>query len=134
MLLRFRPEAYQVETDRGKFDLTRQQAAIVAALVRAKGATVPIERLLHLIGHEYNRRGGAVPTVMAKLRKKGIDVDAVYGVGYRLRSRGATCADAPPLKHQLIGRQSLKSFPDKLIGVPAGGIENRRPFFSAVGE
>jgi DNA-binding response OmpR family regulator len=72
--------------------LTRRELAILALLARHPGRTFTREFLLdHVWGDAYDGLDRAVDTQMVRLRRKlgdfGGHVEAVWGVGYRLRAQ-----------------------------------------------
>jgi DNA-binding response OmpR family regulator len=72
--------------------LTRRELAILVLLARHPGRTFTREFLLdHVWGDDYDGLDRAVDTQMVRLRRKlgdfGRHVEAVWGVGYRLRAQ-----------------------------------------------
>lgn len=75
--------------------LTRRELTILAMLARHPGRTFTREYLLdHVWGADYDGLDRAVDTQMVRLRRKlgdfGEQIEAVWGIGYRLRKSEST--------------------------------------------
>ena len=74
--------------------LTRRELTILAMLARHPGRTFTREYLLdHVWGADYDGLDRAVDTQMVRLRRKlgdfAAQLEAVWGIGYRLRARAS---------------------------------------------
>lgn len=97
--LRVDPERHLATLDGQPLDLTPHELALLHLLVRNPGRVFSRGYLLDTVwGQDYLTSDRAVDNAIFRLRKKlgplGGDIEAVWGVGYRLRAGDAAERDA----------------------------------------
>lgn len=93
------PERHLAELNSDKIDLTPNEFALLQLLVRNPGRAFSRSYLLDSVwGQDYITGDRAVDNAIFRLRKKlgllGNEIEAVWGVGYRLRPRAPDGVDA----------------------------------------
>ena len=85
VLVEFRPLEYRVVTDRGAFNVTAKEHSILELLTGARGRAVTHGALVDAANQTPRPITVDCRNIMKRLRAKGVDIVAEYGVGYRLR-------------------------------------------------
>lgn len=69
-----------------RLSLTAYEQKIVGMLFRSRGAVVRKEELLYALGEGEESSEGSLRVMMSHLRKLGLEIETIRGLGYRLET------------------------------------------------